>query len=750
MLLASTSVFLVLLSGVLSIRPYYIGSRPGPRDNNPRQEVGSSGRAGLCRFGRSHFGCCYGWKRDNFGGCTPVCSTPCEHGTCIGPNQCRCESGYTGSKCERDLNECSARPCSHRCMNTPGSYRCYCEHGYILLEDGVSCSRDDRCSSTRCSFGCIQFEDGFTCFCPDGLALLPDGLGCTDVDECAVGTADCGSDRRCKNTYGNYMCLCPLGFKFAYVDGELACVDEDECDTNKCDTNAYCINVVGGFDCKCNEGYAGDGYKCVPIDSRTCVDQPCFEGVTCRDVPVTDVLVEGTTTVKQYACGECPPTLTGDGETCNLDSVAIEILTVERSDETLPVGEVNVKVLQEQPDGQTEVIAEGTTNLNGIAKLQVPSGALLEISGAKDDYVDVIKTRRIRSDGVTIVTLPMESFPEHTSFLYRVTSSKGFEFGSVEGEAAGFRLSFPEGALRARDGTTINIKYKGVDVASPEALSALPDLTQIETAEGEPEGQRLIPLGAAELTILTKLGENVQFKKPGSITFLLKDFMDLLGIRDTLDAYFFDTEKGKWVNAGPGTISESEDGPVWKYEATHFTWWMVATTYTPDKSITVRTCYDAACTRPAIYIPIKIYGENFFHYAEYETGSTGTVCADIFKDGFNQVIVEQNCTGDVQIVSADMQTPKSSCSSGEGAGQVVTFVVPESEAPTSCPDPGEPENGIRQGTAFNVGSDVAFYCNPEYRIEGPSQRVCKQCGKWNLKQPQCVDDIVASGQSSFF
>ena len=82
-----------------------------------------------------------------------------------------------------------------------------------------------------------------------------------------------------------------------------------------------------------------------------------------------------------------------------VDSVAIEILTVERSDETLPVGEVNVKVLQEQPDGQTEVIAEGTTNLNGIAKLQVPSGALLEISGAKDDYVDVIKTRRIRSNG---------------------------------------------------------------------------------------------------------------------------------------------------------------------------------------------------------------------------------------------------------------------------------------------------------------------------------------------------------------
>lgn len=330
-------------------------------------------------------------------------------------------------------------------MNTPGSYRCYCEHGYILLEDGVSCSRDDRCSSTRCSFGCIQFEDGFTCFCPDGLALLPDGLGCTDIDECAVGTANCGAERRCKNTYGNYMCLCPVGYKFAYVDGELDCVDEDECDSNKCDSNADCINVVGGFDCKCNEGYTGDGYKCVPVDSRTCLDQPCYDGVACTDVSVPDVVVEGTKSVKQYSCGPCPSTLTGDGETCTLQSVAIEILTVMRGDETRPVGEVTVKVLQDQDDGQTEVIAEGTTNLNGIAKLQVPSGVLLEISGSKPDYVDVIKSQRIHPDGVTIVTLPMESYPEHTTFLYRVSSSKAFEFGSVEGEAAGFRLSFPEG-----------------------------------------------------------------------------------------------------------------------------------------------------------------------------------------------------------------------------------------------------------------------------------------------------------------
>lgn len=40
-----------------------------------------------------------------------------------------------------DINECGLpiRPCSHRCMNTMGSYHCFCNHGYMLDTDGKSC-----------------------------------------------------------------------------------------------------------------------------------------------------------------------------------------------------------------------------------------------------------------------------------------------------------------------------------------------------------------------------------------------------------------------------------------------------------------------------------------------------------------------------------------------------------------------------------------------------------------------------------
>lgn len=44
-----------------------------------------------------------------------------------------------------DLNECGLkpRPCKHRCMNTYGSYKCFCLSGYMLMPDG-SCSSMSR------------------------------------------------------------------------------------------------------------------------------------------------------------------------------------------------------------------------------------------------------------------------------------------------------------------------------------------------------------------------------------------------------------------------------------------------------------------------------------------------------------------------------------------------------------------------------------------------------------------------------
>ena len=41
-----------------------------------------------------------------------------------------------------DINECVENPsvCSHQCRNVKGSYKCVCPRGYVLLEDGRTCS----------------------------------------------------------------------------------------------------------------------------------------------------------------------------------------------------------------------------------------------------------------------------------------------------------------------------------------------------------------------------------------------------------------------------------------------------------------------------------------------------------------------------------------------------------------------------------------------------------------------------------
>ncbi|XP_059868831.1 nephronectin isoform X4 [Delphinus delphis] len=137
----------------------------------PRQIVSS---IGLCRYG-GRIDCCWAWARRSWGQCQPVCQPQCKHGECIGPNKCKCHPGYAGKTCNQDLNECGLkpRPCKHRCMNTYGSYKCYCLNGYMLMPDG----------------------------------------SCSNIDECSLGQYQCSTFARCYNVHGSYKCKCKDGYQ---------------------------------------------------------------------------------------------------------------------------------------------------------------------------------------------------------------------------------------------------------------------------------------------------------------------------------------------------------------------------------------------------------------------------------------------------------------------------------------------------------------------------------------------------------
>ncbi|VDI73637.1 Hypothetical predicted protein [Mytilus galloprovincialis] len=157
------------------------------------------------------------------------CNTTCNCGAgaerCDRITGCMCKSGWQGTLCDADINECSGgvNPCdtslNQRCVNTPGSFVCQCVAGY----------QNDTVTGT-----------------------------CTDINECDNNPCD----QLCTNTDGSYTCSCRTGFT---KDANDKCQDINECDTtlNKCDQN--CLNTPGSYKCSCN-----DGYILSPTDQRTC------------------------------------------------------------------------------------------------------------------------------------------------------------------------------------------------------------------------------------------------------------------------------------------------------------------------------------------------------------------------------------------------------------------------------------------------------------------------------------------------
>ncbi|XP_026639964.1 nephronectin isoform X4 [Microtus ochrogaster] len=254
----------VLLAAVLA-SSLYLQAAADFDGRWPRQIVSS---IGLCRYG-GRIDCCWGWARQSWGQCQPVCQPQCKHGECIGPNKCKCHPGFAGKTCNQDLNECGLkpRPCKHRCMNTFGSYKCYCLNGYMLMPDG-SCSSAHSCSMANCQYGCDVVKGQIRCQCPSpGLQLAPDGRTCVDIDECATGRVSCPRFRQCANTFGSYICKCHAGFDLMYIGGKYQCHDIDECalGQHQCSSSARCYNVHGSYKCKCKDGYEGDGRHCVYI-----------------------------------------------------------------------------------------------------------------------------------------------------------------------------------------------------------------------------------------------------------------------------------------------------------------------------------------------------------------------------------------------------------------------------------------------------------------------------------------------------
>ncbi|XP_035982230.1 protein delta homolog 2 isoform X4 [Fundulus heteroclitus] len=149
-----------------------------------------------------------------------VCSQtqPCHNGaTCLledsGDFRCLCPHGFHGPACEKRMGPCHQRrsPCKNGglCEDADGfaaELACRCLAGFT----GSRCETDiDDCLMGPCASGatCVDGLNRFSCLCPAGFT----GRFCTvNTDDCI--SQPCLNGGRCLDRAGGFSCLCQAGF----------------------------------------------------------------------------------------------------------------------------------------------------------------------------------------------------------------------------------------------------------------------------------------------------------------------------------------------------------------------------------------------------------------------------------------------------------------------------------------------------------------------------------------------------------
>ncbi|KAM4614966.1 protein kinase C-binding protein NELL2-like [Polymixia lowei] len=175
--------------------------------------------------------------------CKGLCDGLCQNGgTCVSPDLCVCQQGYTGKRCETDIDECSDGfvECDSRasCVNLPGWYHCECRDGYH-----------------------------------DNGMFTANGESCEDIDECEMGRHTCANDMACVNVDGGYDCRCPHGRNCSgdchhddkvKHNGQIWVLDSDRCSVCSCQAGqVMCRRMV----CDCDNPTA-DLFCCPECDPR--------------------------------------------------------------------------------------------------------------------------------------------------------------------------------------------------------------------------------------------------------------------------------------------------------------------------------------------------------------------------------------------------------------------------------------------------------------------------------------------------
>uniref|UniRef100_A0A8D3B4K5 Latent transforming growth factor beta binding protein 1 n=1 Tax=Scophthalmus maximus TaxID=52904 RepID=A0A8D3B4K5_SCOMX len=207
------------------------------------------------------------------------------------------------SACIADADECTLfgeEVCKGGfCLDTVGSYECYCKTGQDYDSARLECRDINECLDESVCVGgqCLNTEGSYMCFCTHPMVLDPDSNRCVFIPEVAgekpmvTQTMTCtqpfGLNR--KTTYTECCCLygeawgmdcalCPprntgtlestpfWNTPYKAFEGLRA----EECGIlNGCE-NGRCVRVQEGYTCDCFDGYTLDLSRMACVDVNEC------------------------------------------------------------------------------------------------------------------------------------------------------------------------------------------------------------------------------------------------------------------------------------------------------------------------------------------------------------------------------------------------------------------------------------------------------------------------------------------------